>query len=95
MATFLMFGKYSAGAIKDISAKRTEQSTATIEKYGGKYKSGYALMGDRDLVLIVEFPKIEQVVQCSLALHKLTGISFSTSPAVSIDQFDELAAQVR
>ena len=94
MATFFLFGMYSEAALKDISAKRTEKSTAIINKFKGKYKSGYALMGENDLVLIVEFPGIEQAVQCSLALHKLTGISFSTSPAIPIDQFDELAAEV-
>ena len=94
MATFFIFGRYSEAALKDISAKRTEISTAIINKFGGQYKSGYALLGENDLVLIVEFPGIEQAVQCSLALHKLTGISFSTSPAIPIDQFDELAAEV-
>ncbi len=93
MATFLMFGRYSEGAIKEISAKRTEKSAAIIKKYGGEYKGGYALLGERDLVLIAELPGIEQAMQCSLALHKLTGIGFSTYPAVSIEQFDELAAK--
>ena len=94
MTTFFIFGRYSEAAFKEISAKRTEKSIAIINKFGGQYKSGYALMGENDLVLIVEFPGIEQAVQCSLALHKLTRISFSTSPAIPIDQFDELAAEV-
>jgi len=94
MSTFFMFGRYSEAALKEISAKRTEKSTAIINKLGGHYKSGYALLGKSDLVLIVELPGIEQAVQCSLALHKLTGISFSTSPAIPLDQFDELAVKV-
>ena len=94
MATFFIFGRYSEAALKEISAKRTEKSITIINKFGGQYKSGYALMGENDLVLIVEFPGIEQAVQCSLALHKLTRISFSTFPAIPIDQFDELAAEV-
>jgi uncharacterized protein with GYD domain len=94
MATFFMFGRYSEAALKDISPKRTEKTADIVKKLGGEYKSGYALLGKEDLVLIVELPGIEQAVQCSLQLHKLTGISFSTSPAISVDQFDALAAKV-
>ena len=94
MSTFFLLGRYSESAVKEISAKRTEKAAATIQKFGGQFKSGYALLGDYDLVLIVELPGVEQAMQCSLALHKLTGIAFSTAPAVSIDQFDKLAANV-
>ena len=36
MSTFIMYGKYSAEAMKGISAKRTEEGSALIEKLGGK-----------------------------------------------------------
>jgi uncharacterized protein with GYD domain len=90
MATYFMFGKYSLDAIKEISAKRTEKATALIEQHGGKLKSAYALLGAHDLVLIVEFPGIEQAMKTSVGLAKLTGISFTTSPAVSVEAFDKM-----
>jgi len=94
MGTYFLFGRYSETAVKDISAKRTEKAAGVIQKYGGQLKSTYALLGEHDLVIIVDLPGIEQAMQCSLALHKLTGIAFTTAPAVSVDEFDKLAANV-
>ncbi len=94
MATYLMFGKYSAGALEKISAERTEKAAALIKKYGGELKSAYALLGEYDQVMIVELPGTEQVMQASVALSKLTGISFATAPAVSVEQFDKLMQAV-
>ncbi len=90
MATYLMFGKYSAEAVKGISAKRTNATIALIKKYGGELKSGYALLGEVDLVLIVDLPDTERAMKTSAALTKLLGISFSTLPAVSMEDFDKL-----
>ena len=32
-------------------------------------------------------------MQASIALTKLTGIGFTTSPAVAVDEFDKLLAE--
>jgi uncharacterized protein with GYD domain len=94
MSTYFFFGRYSETALKEISAKRTEQAAATIKKFGGQVKSVYALLGAHDLVIIAEVPGTEAAMQISLALHKLTGIAFTTAPAVPVEQFDKLASQV-
>ncbi len=93
MATFLMFGKYSAEAIKGITAERTKKGAALIKKYGGEVKAMYALVGDYDLVFIVSFPGVEKAMQASVALNKLTGIAFTTAPAVTVEEFDRLMAE--
>jgi uncharacterized protein with GYD domain len=90
MATFVMFGKYSLEAVKEISAERTDKATALIKQHGGEVKAGYALLGDKDLVLIVDLPDTEAAMKTSLALTKLLGISFTTSAAVSVEDFDKL-----
>ena len=90
MATYFMFGSYSSEAIKEISAERTDKAAALIKKYGGEFKSGYVLLGEHDLVLIVELPDIEQAIKTSVALSKLTGISFATAPAVTVEDFDKM-----
>jgi uncharacterized protein with GYD domain len=90
MATYAMFGKYSPEAVKEISAERTNKAAALIKKHGGELKSGYALLGEKDLVLIVELPGTEQAMKTSLALTKLLGISFTTAPAVSVEDFDKM-----
>jgi uncharacterized protein with GYD domain len=90
MSTYFMFGRYSHDSIKQISAQRTNEAVAAIGKNGGKLNAGYALLGGYDLVLIVDFPSTEQAIKASVALAKLLGISFSTSPAVSMEDFDKL-----
>jgi uncharacterized protein with GYD domain len=90
MATFVMFGKYSAQAIKEVSAKRTKDAEGVIKKLGGKFKAVYALLGETDLLVIAELPSIEAAIQASVALSKTTGISFTTCPAVTVEEFDKL-----
>ena len=94
MATYLMFGSYSPDAIKEISAERTAKASALIKKHGGELTGGYALLGEHDLVLIVELPGTEQVMKASVALTKLLGISFSTAPAVTVAQFDKIMEEM-
>jgi len=94
MATFLMLGKYSQDAMKGISAERTKKATELIGKFAGKVNSMYALLGKYDLLLNVELPSIKEVMKFSLALNKLTGISFSTVPAVAVEEFDKLVAEI-
>ena len=89
MSTYLMFGKYSTDAVKAISAERTKEAEALIKQNGGEYKGGYALLGDTDLVLIVDLPGTEQAMKTSVALSNMLGISFSTAAAVSVDDFDK------
>ncbi len=90
MSTYLLFGRYSPESIKAISPERTGAAEQVIRNNGGVYHSGYALLGDVDLVLIVDLPDHEVAMQTSAALTKLLGISFSTAPAVSIEHFDKL-----
>ena len=95
MATFIMCGKYSAEAIKGISAERTQQVVGVTKKFGGDVQGMYALLGEKDLIFITTFPGIEQALQASVALAKLTGIAFTTSPAVTVDAFDKLVTKVK
>ena len=90
MSTYFMFGKYSPQALKGISNDRTKKGNALIKKLGGSVKAMYVLLGQFDLVLIVEFPGTEMIVAASVGLTKLTGINFLTSPASEVDTFDKL-----
>jgi len=90
MATFVMLGQYTPDAVKGISAERTDAATKIIDDAGGKVVAGYALLGDVDLVFVVEFPNVDQAMKASLGLTNLTGISITTSPAISVEAFDKL-----
>ncbi len=94
MATFLMFGKYSSEALKGISSKRTEEASSLIKRFGGEVKATYSLLGEKDLVIIVTFPGIEGAMKASVALSKMSGVSFTTSPAVTVEEFDKMMAEV-
>jgi uncharacterized protein with GYD domain len=92
MTTFLMFGKYSSEAIKGISGARTVEANNLIKKNGGEVISQYALLGENDLLFIVNFPSVDDVIRSSVALNKLTGISFNSVPAITVEQFDKVTA---
>jgi len=94
MATFLMFGRYSAEGLKGISSKRTDEAVKIVKKFKGEVKGMYALLGEKDLVFILNFPGTDQAMKASVALSKLTGIGFSTSPAMTVEEFDKLVAEV-
>ena len=94
MATFLALGKYSLEGLEGMSAERTKESADLAKKFGGKVKAEYALLGEYDLAVIVEAPGIEQAMQGSVADSKLTKISWTTFPAVPIEDFDKLMAEV-
>ena len=94
MATYFMFGKYSGEALKGMSAERTKECTNLIKELGGKVKSIYALLGDKDLVLIVDLPGTEQAMKASIAMSKMTGIAFATAPAIAVAEFDQMMSKV-
>ncbi len=94
MPIFIMFGKYSSEALKGISAERTDKAVKLIKEYGGKISSMYAVLGEHDLVFTIDFPDTEKAIATSVALNRLTGITFLTSPVVKVDEFDKLMAEV-
>jgi uncharacterized protein with GYD domain len=94
MATYVMFGKYSAGGLKDISADRTKKSLDLLKKLGGEVKSMYALLGEKDLLFVIDFPGMEAALKASVALSKLTGIAFVTSEAIPVEKFDKIMGEV-
>jgi len=95
MPIFMMFGKYSSEALKGISPERTDKAVEVIKKNGGKVISMYAVLGEHDLVLTLDFPDSEKALAASVALNKLTGITFTTSPVVEVEKFDKLIAEAK
>ena len=88
MATFVMFGQYTPDALEEISKDRTVEAVKLIKNYGGEVKSMHALLGEFDLTFVLELPNISKAMEVSIALFKLTGITFTTSAALEIEAFD-------
>jgi uncharacterized protein with GYD domain len=92
MGTYLLFGNYTHDALKKISTRRTAGAAALIKKSGGELRSGYALLGEVDIVLVADFPDNAKAMKASIELTKLLGIGFRTAPAVSVEYFDSMMA---
>jgi uncharacterized protein with GYD domain len=94
MATFVLLGQYTTDSVKQISAKRSKQAMEVVKKFGGKVIEGYALLGENDILLLLEAKDIQRAMQISVGLTKLLDIGFTTSPAVGMEEFDNLMKEV-
>ena len=94
MATYFMFGTYSDESLSEISAQRTTRAVDLVKKFDGKVEAMYALLGEEDLIFIVDFPDTAQAMKASVALTKSLGIAFSTTPAVTAQEFDRMMAEI-
>ena len=92
MTTYFLTGTYGADAIKDISRERTSDVTWMNEDMGGNVLSIYLLLGEKDLVIIADFPGMREAIKASINISKMTGISLTTSPAITAKEFDEFMA---
>lgn len=95
MPVYMMFGKYNADALKGVSPERTKKAVEIIGQHGGKVISMYAVLGEHDLVFTLHFPTTEKALAASVALNMLTGISFTTSPVVDVEQFDRMISEIK
>lgn len=93
MMTFILFGKYSMEGLKGMSAERTQNAVEVVKQCGGKVEGMFATLGVHDLVLILSFPSLEDAMKCSVVLTRMTGIAFTTAPAVSVEKFDQLMSK--
>jgi uncharacterized protein with GYD domain len=92
MAIFIMCGKYSLDAVKKISTDRTKKTLELVKKHKGSIKGMYAMLGEKDLLFILDLPSVAAAMQVSVSLSKTTGIAFTTAPAVTVEDFDKLMA---
>jgi len=93
MGTFFMFGKYTAEAIREMSLERTSRVVKEIKNLGGEVSAMHVLLGEYDLLFCLNLPDVETALQASVNLNRLTGISFTTFPAVPVETFDRLTAK--
>lgn len=94
MATYIMFGNYSGDARRSITAQRTQETMNLVKRHGGEIKEIYSLLGSQyDILIVADLPGSQEALKCSLALGKLTGISFSTATAFQVQEFDRLAKE--
>jgi len=95
MPIFMMFGKYNSESLKGVSPERTRKAVEIIGQNGVKVISMAAVLGEHDLVFTLDSPTTEKALAASIALNMLTGISFTTSPVVEVEQFDRMISEIK
>ncbi len=90
MNSFFMFGKYTSGAVEKFAGDWVRQIMETVQMLGGEVQTMYALLGPYDLLVIVQFPTMEQALKASVNISQNLNISFSTMPAIPVEAFDRL-----
>ncbi len=90
MDTFIMMGKYSTDAVKEIRGDNAIKANQIVKKCGGAIVGAYATLGEVDMLVIARFPSVTEAMKASLGLNKALGISFATRPAIRIEDFDKL-----
>jgi len=73
MATFMIFGNYTKEALDGPGAARIREAGALVRQHGGKVKGMYALLGEHDLVLIVDLPDMANTIQVSTTFSEVAG----------------------
>lgn len=53
-----------------------------------------ALLGEIDLVIIVDSPSNNEVMKALIALTKLTNMAFKTAPAIPVEDFDKMIIKI-
>jgi len=61
-------GKYTPEALKGISPERTDKAVELIRKNGGKVISMYSVLGEKDLVFILDLLMLRELLQHLLLL---------------------------
>jgi len=87
-----MFGKYTARAMGKISADRT-QAAVELTRSTARRGRHVCHAGQHDLVMVVTFPDVPSAIKASVALSRQTGIAFTTAPAITVEEFDEMMEQ--
>lgn len=90
MALYMMFGNYTRTSLAEINSSRTKEAVGLIEKVNGQVVSMYAMLGQYDIVLIVNLPGNREAMEVSVGLSQITGIQFMTGPVIPVDRFDEM-----
>jgi hypothetical protein len=92
MKVFIILGKSSAKELEEISRKYKVEILSVVKSFGGDVKAMYGMLREKYLFGIFAFPGIKRAEEASLALSKLTGISFRILPAISLNGFIEQMA---
>ena len=96
MPTYVNLWKYTKDGLMDIkkTPKRFELAKKIIKDVGGKLLSIYGLIGEYDLITVMEMPDEKVATSTVLKICSTGRITSQTMTAVSIDDFLKIAKEV-
>ncbi|PIE34952.1 hypothetical protein CSA56_06200 [candidate division KSB3 bacterium] len=89
MAIYVTMFDYSTEGVRGLSAGRTAEAKEAIKRAGGKFISGYDLLGSYDAMIIAEYPDERAAMNANIELNRLIGVSSNTMIAVPIDEHEQ------
>ena len=96
MPTYVTLWKYTKDGLMDIkkTPQRFEIVKKIIEKAGGKLLSIYGLIGEYDLITVMELPDEKAAFSTILKICSTGRITSQTMTALSIDDFLKITKEV-
>jgi uncharacterized protein with GYD domain len=96
MQTYVTLWKYTKDGLMDIrkTPKRFEFVKKVINSAGGKLLSIYGLVGEYDVVTVMEMPDEKAAAATILKICSTGRITSQTMLALSVDEFLKIAKEV-
>ncbi len=94
MATYIMLTHWTEQGIRDIKTlgARVDAFRQLVRNMGGEMKEIYALMGQYDIVAIVEAPNDEAMAKMVLSVGSVGNVKTETLRAFTEDEVKEIIA---
>ena len=93
MGKYMMRANYTqaglAGLMKEGGTGRRRALTEAVEGVGGRMESFYYVFGDRDLLMIAEFPDEASAVSVSLAVGAAGALEVDVTVLIEPEAIDE------
>ena len=96
MQTYVTLWKYTKDGLMDIkkTPKRFEFVKKVINSAGGKLLSIYGLVGEYDVLTVMEMPDEKAAAATILKICSTGRITSQTMTALSLDEFLKIAKEV-
>jgi len=94
MATYIMLVKYTQKGIENVkqSPARLDAAKKAFKTLGAEIKEFYLVVGQYDIVLLVEAPNDETLAKCALDLASKGSVTTQTLRAFKEEEYRKILA---
>ena len=96
MKTYIMLFRFTQQGLVDIKGapNRLDLVKDTFKKFGAELKSIYLVMGQYDLIAIIEAPDDETIAKLSLMVGSKGNVNMETLRAFTEEEYRKIVAGV-